>query len=700
MNEVKQGDILEEKRVRLQRLQELQDAGINPYPAKTTRTHTVEQALVCKEGESVAVAGRIMTKREMGKLTFCHLQDFTGKMQIAFKQDDLGADNYKLFIKKIDLSDIIEVKGERFVTHKGEQSILVKEWKLLSKSLLPLPDKFHGLQDEEIRYRKRYLDFLVNTDQKEKIIIRAKVMKALREFLNKHDFVEVETPMLESIASGAMAKTFDTKLNAYNLAVHLRICAGELWQKRLLVGGFEKTFDMGRAFRNEGVDREHNPEFTMLEYYWAFADINDNIKFHEQLIPFVVKEAIGKLEVLVDGHNINFAPPYPAITFHDAVLEYSNIDINNFTDVKSLAEEMKKKGYSPEGITERGKLIDELYKQSTRPKIIQPTFVLNYPIELKPLAKKSSDPRYTEMFQLIVNGFELSNSYTELNDPVDQRARFAEQVKNKEEGDEEAMNNDWDYVEALEHGMPPATGTGIGIDRFTALITGSHTLREVTAFPLMKPLEQDVQSTTNNINQKYTDNLLPLPMDREQAWQLILKYNNKEANLNHYLESEAIMRALAKKLNKDINYWGMLGLLHDIDWELTENDATKHLTLAPKLLKDAGFADDFIEIVLSHGYGFNCANLQDKKRSREVEYALSCAETTTGLVYAAARMRPDKIASLELSSLKKKFKDKKFAAGCNRDIILECEKMGISIDEFLQLAIDALKEIAPQIGLA
>jgi len=491
MSEELKQDILAEKQVRLQRLQELQAMDINAYPAKTTRTHTLSQALDCKEGEQVAVAGRIMTKREMGKLTFCHLQDVSAKMQIAFKQDDLGAESYKLFIKKIDLADIIEVKGERFVTHKGEQSILVKEWKLLSKALLPLPDKFHGLQDEEARYRKRYIDFLVNPEAKEKILTRGRVLRYLREFLYSKNFVEVETPVLETIASGAMAKTFDTFLNAYNLPVHLRICMGELWQKRLLVGGFERTFEMGRAFRNEGVDHQHNPEFTMVEYYWAFADYEDNMKMHEELIPYVVEKAVGKLEIEVDGQKINFAGPYPKITFHDAVLEHSGIDINNFTDVKSLAEEMKKQGYDPENITERGKLIDELYKQSTRPKIIQPTFVLNYPIELKPLAKKSSDPRYTEMFQLIVNGFELSNSYTELNDPVDQRTRFEEQAKNKAEGDEEAMNNDWDYVEALEHGMPPATGTGIGIDRFTALITGSHTLREITAFPLMKPLSSD-----------------------------------------------------------------------------------------------------------------------------------------------------------------------------------------------------------------
>ncbi|MFA7314849.1 MAG: lysine--tRNA ligase [Candidatus Magasanikbacteria bacterium] len=481
-------NINDEREIRLKKLKELEELNINVYPAKTERKQTIKQALDAEVDDTLSVAGRIMTKRDMGKLMFCHLQDESGRMQIAFKQDEVGIDSYKLFVKKIDAGDIIEVEGKKFITHKGEPSILVSKWNILSKALLPLPDKFHGLNDEEVRYRKRYLDFLVNPEEKEKIIVRGKILRYLREFLQSENFIEVETPALETISSGAMAKTFDTHLNAYDLDVHLRICMGELWQKRLLVGGFEKTFEMGKAFRNEGVDHQHNPEFTMLEYYWTFADYKDNMKLHEKLIPFVIEKSIGKLEVEIDGQKINFAGPYPSITFHDAVLQYSGIDIDEFKDIEELKKAMSKKGYDHENLTERGKLLDNLYKQSARLKLIQPTFVLNYPVELKPLAKKSADPRYTEMFQLIVNGFELSNTYTELNDPIDQRTRFEEQAKNKAAGDEEAMANDWDFVEALEYGMPPATGTGIGIDRFAALITGSHTLREVTAFPLMKPL--------------------------------------------------------------------------------------------------------------------------------------------------------------------------------------------------------------------
>ncbi len=479
--------INDERAIREKKLHELESLGIQPFPARVHRVHTVAEALALPDGCEVTIAGRIMTKRDMGKLTFCHVQDESGRMQVALKQDELPPEDYELFIKKIDSADIISVTGTRFLTHKGEPSILVTQWTLLSKALLPLPDKFHGLNDEETRYRKRYLDLLVNPEQKEKIMVRARVLRYMLEFLNTRGFVEVETPVLESVASGAMAESFDTYLNAYDLDVHLRICMGELWQKRLMVAGFEKTFEIGRAFRNEGVDHQHNPEFTMIEYYWAYADYEHNMRLHEEFIPFIVEKSVGTLTINYGGQQINFAPPYPRVTFREAILEHAGIDINEYNDVSSLQRVMLDKGYEVEKGAERGKLLDSLYKQSARPNIIQPTFVLEYPIELKPLAKKASDPRYTEMFQLIVSGFELSNSYTELNDPIDQRERFVEQARIAATGEEEVMAYDKDYVEALEHGMPPTTGTGIGIDRFVALITGSHTLRETMAFPLMKP---------------------------------------------------------------------------------------------------------------------------------------------------------------------------------------------------------------------
>lgn len=480
----------EYREVRLEKLKKLQELGIETFPARSKRTHICGDILNDfdkLEGQEVYVLGRIKSLRTHGKISFWDIADETGEIQLFIKDENIG--NYYDNLKYFDLGDFIQAKGEVVKTKTGQISIMVKELKLITKAIRPLPDEHFGLKDEEARYRRRYLDFLINSEEKNKILVRGKVLRYFREFLQDKGFLEVETPVLELISSGAMAKTFDTHLNAYDLPVHLRICMGELWQKKLLVGGFEKTFEIGRAFRNEGVDRQHNPEFTMLEYYWAFADYEDNIRLHEEMIPFVIENSIGSLKFVHDDNEIDFTPPYPRVMFHDLVLEHSGIDIDEYETASELAQIMKKKGYSTEGVKERGKLIDELYKQTARIKIIQPTFVLNYPVELKPLAKKSEDSRYTEMFQLLVNGFELSNSYTELNDPIDQMERFEEQMKNREAGDEEAMSNDWDYVEALEYGMPPATGTGIGIDRFTALITGARTLREIIAFPLMKPIE-------------------------------------------------------------------------------------------------------------------------------------------------------------------------------------------------------------------
>jgi lysyl-tRNA synthetase class 2 len=488
MDHKQEVNINDERSVRLQKLKELGEMGINAYPARVTRTHQVADALREPHDTVVTLAGRIMTKREMGKLTFFHLEDESGRMQVVIKKDDIGEELYKLFVKKIDSGDIIEITGERFITQKGEESVLSKSFVLLTKALLPLPDKFYGLENEELKMRKRYLDFLVNRESKEKIIVRSKLVRALREFMYEKNFIEVETPMLETVASGALAKTFDTHYNAFDMPVHLRI-AIEIPQKRMLVGGFEKIFEIGRCFRNEGVDHQHNPEFTQIEYYWAYADYEDNMKLHEEMLPRIIAEAIGSTTIDLAGNTIEFRAPYKRTTFREVVLEHSGIDLNIHDTKEKLATIMKQEGYEVDPKAGFGRLADDLWKASARPKVIQPTFVLNYPAELKPLAKKADDPRYTEVFQLVVNGFEVSNSYTELNDPIDQKERFEEQAENKKAGDDEAMEFDADFIEALEHGMPPSTGTGIGIDRLAALITGSHSLKEVIVFPTVKPLE-------------------------------------------------------------------------------------------------------------------------------------------------------------------------------------------------------------------
>ena len=478
-------------KARRQKLAALRAAGTDPFPAATNRSHTLAEvrdgfAKLEKGKKPVTIVGRLMTLREHGKLTFANLRDGTGELQIAFREETMGS-AYQA-VGGLDMGDFIECTGTPFVTKRGEQTVAVTTYRLIAKSLRPLPEKWHGLKDAEERYRKRYLDMLANPEVKEKLLTRAKLIKAIRAFLDDRGFVELENPILEVKASGAAAKPMKTHLDAYDLDLFLRVSVGELWQKRSLVGGFEKTYEIGRAFRNEGVDYAHNPDFTMLEYYWAYADYESNMKLHEELIPFIVKESTGGLKVEHEGKTIDFKAPYPRKTFQAAVKEASGIDVAKEDTAPKLRKAMRAKGYDADAKESHRQLLDGLFKDSFRKKQFQPVFITDLPLALSPLAKKKTDnPALTERFQLVVATFEISNSYSELNDPEDQRERFAEQAKLEASGDPEAMAVDEDFIEALEYGMPPATGTGIGIDRFAALLTNSHNIREVTAYPLMKP---------------------------------------------------------------------------------------------------------------------------------------------------------------------------------------------------------------------
>ena len=477
--------------VRLKKLAALRAAGADPYPATTARTHTTaavreDFTKLAKSGKKITLTGRLMTFREHGKLSFGTLRDASGEFQLAFQADVLGADYETL--DRLDMGDFVEAAGTAFTTKRGEPTLSVSAYRIIAKSLRALPAKWHGLKDTEERYRKRYLDMLANPEVREKLKTRSRLITAVRTELDSAGFLELENPVLEVSASGAAAKPMQSRLDAYDLDLHLRISVGELWQKRSLVGGFEKIYEIGRAFRNEGVDPSHHPDFTMLEYYWAYADYEDNMKFHEKLIPAVVKATVGKLKVEYGGQTIDFKAPYPRKTFREAVKESSGIDIAKYPDRAALAKVMTAKKYKVDPKGGRGKLLDDLFKESFRKQFNQPVFVTHYPAESKPLAKLSAeDPTVAENFQLVVGHFEISNSYSELNDPIDQRRRFAEQAALQAAGDEEAMGVDEEFVEALEYGMPPATGTGIGIDRFAALLTDSSNIREVTAYPLMKP---------------------------------------------------------------------------------------------------------------------------------------------------------------------------------------------------------------------
>ncbi len=412
-------------------------------------------------------------------------------MQIAFSEKEIGKEAYKFFVKNFEMGDFISVSGTIFTTHAGEISVMVKKYAIISKTLLPLPEKFHGLNDIEVRYRQRYLDLIANEDSMKIAKVRSVLVKEIRNFFDGLGFYEVETPVLQTLYGGAMARPFVTHHNALDIPLYLRI-APELYLKRLIVGGFEKVYEVAKCFRNEGIDNNHNPEFTQIEFYWAYADYNKLMDLMEKLIPTLIQKAGLPLKCTIDNQEVDFTPPYPRRTMRDIIKEYAKIDIEDYPDQASLyqkAKDLKVDGIDPKA--GRGKLVDDIYKQFARPFIVNPIFMTDHPVELSPLAKKrADDPRYTERFQLLcVGGNELCNAFSELNDPIDQEERFKEQARLGEDGDEESMPYDADFIAALKHGMPPTAGLGMGIDRLVKLLMSADNLKEVILFPTLKPKE-------------------------------------------------------------------------------------------------------------------------------------------------------------------------------------------------------------------
>jgi lysyl-tRNA synthetase, class II len=485
----------EEYANRLHKLTDAQKAGVKPYPAQVNRTHTIEQVLaefdsLIKNDKLITLVGRIRAIRLHGGSCFAHLEDGSGKMQIYLKLDEVGDKTYEQFKAIFDIGDFIETSGSLFTTKRGEKTLLVKKLRLISKTLQPLPEKWHGLSDIEIRYRQRYLDLIANPEVSEIFKKRAAIVKTIRKVLDEKGFLEVETPILQHIPGGANAEPFVTHHHALNIDLYLRI-APELYLKRLIVGGFEKVYEIARCFRNEGIDRDHNPEFTQVEFYAAYWDYLKMISFTEELIKELVEVANGKLTIEHDNAEVNFTPPYERITFNKLCQQYAKINIDDFDEV-ALRKEAKARGVEIDKTFSRGKTLDAIFKMLIRPNIIKPTFVIDYPIELSPLAKKKEDnPNYVERFQLLAAGTELCNAFSELNDPLDQEERFTAQEKMRKAGDKEAQRIDHDYIEAMRYGMPPTAGIGIGIDRLATLLCGVHNVKEVILFPTLKPKRDD-----------------------------------------------------------------------------------------------------------------------------------------------------------------------------------------------------------------
>ncbi|MDK2800696.1 MAG: lysyl-tRNA synthetase, class [Clostridiales bacterium] len=487
---VQEMELSEILRVRREKLAELQDAGNDPFKiVKYNKTHNTKQIIDNfdeMEGTMVSVAGRLMSKRDMGKVTFSDLQDREGRIQLYIRLNEIGEEVYTQ-VKKYDIGDIVGVKGEVFKTRKGEISIKVSEIILLSKSLQPLPEKWHGLKDMDLRYRQRYVDLIVNPEVKNTFIIRSNIIKSIRKFLDDRGYIEVDTPILNTIPGGAAARPFVTHHNTLDIDMYLRI-ATELHLKRLIVGGLEKVYEMGRIFRNEGMSIKHNPEFTTIELYEAYTDYKGMMELTEQMIANVAQEVLGTTKIVYQGEEIDLTPPWNRMTMIESIKKFANVDFENITtdeEARKVAKELK---VHVEDKHTRGEIINLIFEEYVEGHLVQPTFITDYPVEVSPLAKRKPDnPALTERFELFITRREMANAFSELNDPIDQKERFIKQVEAREAGDEEANMMDDDFINALEYGMPPTGGLGIGIDRLVMLLTDSYSIRDVLLFPTMKP---------------------------------------------------------------------------------------------------------------------------------------------------------------------------------------------------------------------
>ena len=489
-NQQNNGDLLQVRRDKLKNLQEM---GRDPFKITTSDRNITNAEIAEKfdelENNDVCIAGRVMSKRGKGKVSFLDIYDKTGKMQVFAKFDDLGEEDYNL-LKKWDIGDIVEVKGFVFKTKVGEIIVHAKEAKLLSKSLKPLPEKFHGLKDTDLRYRQRYVDLIMNPEVKDTFIKRSKIISSIRKYLDEQGFMEVETPMLVSNAGGAAARPFETHFNALNEDLKLRISL-ELYLKRLIVGGLEKVYEIGRVFRNEGLDTRHNPEFTLMELYQAYTDYNGMMDLTENLYRHVAQEVLGTTKITYNGIEMDLGKPFERITMVDAVKKYSGVDFSEIKTDEQAKAVAKEKGIEFEDRHKKGDILNLFFEEYAEEHMIQPTFVMDHPIEISPLTKKKPDnPDYVERFEFFMNGWEMANAYSELNDPIDQRERFKTQEALLAQGDEEANTTDEDFLNALEIGMPPTGGIGFGIDRMVMLLTDSAAIRDVLLFPTMKPIDK------------------------------------------------------------------------------------------------------------------------------------------------------------------------------------------------------------------
>ena len=671
------------------------EQGIYPYPQTTERTHTTAEALAADE-LTVSIAGRVRAWRGHGKIQFADVHDGAGKIQVAFKADDFSERGFEN-LSNFDIGDFIEVHGVTFTTHAGERTVQAKRYRILSKSLLPLPDSWHGLKDVEDRYRKRYVDLIMNPEVQNVFRMRSKIISTLRRVLDGHQFLEVETPSLQPLYGGANARPFTTHHNALDIDLFLKI-SDELYLKRLIVGGFEKVYEIDHNFRNEGIDRTHNPEFTMMECYAAYWDYNDMMRLVEEIYETIAIDVHGTTTVQWGEHEIELKAPWRRLTMKDAIKEYLGVDVDQLSDIELLAE-IKKHGleYEQDPTTSgvgagyiRGIAIATLF-EAVEHHLIQPTFITDFPKETTALCKLHRDnPDLIERFEPYILGWEIGNAYTELNDPKLQKHFFEEQVKAAESGDDEAHPMDTDFITSMEYGMPPTGGLGLGIDRMVMILTGQSSIRDVILFPTMRPLEAPKKSAITAEKDKKgstTPTAASSPVTfspRDVTVKLLESHIHTEALRHHSRMVAQAMEAYAKKLGENEELWYQAGLLHDIDWEEFPDQhpnkaVNEWLAEYPQQLKDA---------ILAHA-----PERTGKKAETPIEAYLFACDERSGLMHAISLMRPNGFSDMEVKSVKKKLKDKGFAANVSReDINRGVELVGISLDEHINFLIEVFKK--------
>ncbi|MGI6754644.1 MAG: lysine--tRNA ligase [Atopobiaceae bacterium] len=717
----------DERTARRQRREALIASGINPYPiASEVSAHAAELEEKYKDlpdsqdtDDIVVVAGRVRALRDSGKIAFIVLEDCTGQIQLFCRVNNFEEHTWAL-LKGLDLGDIIEAKGNVVRTRRGQLSVSPTTIKMLSKSLRPLPEKFHGLTDREVRYRQRYVDLIMNPEVREVFRKRSQIISLIRRYMEADGYMEVETPMMHAIVGGANAKPFVTHFNALDRDFYLRI-ATELPLKRLIVGGLERVFEIGRQFRNEGMDLTHNPEFTSMEAYCAYSDLQGMKDLTQGLFKEIARGVCGCKEgeeiITYQGQAVDMSGTWRSVPLSEVVSEVVGEHVDMDTPIDHLRDLCRANGIEVQDVWGVGKLLFELYDELGEKTLVNPTFVCDYPEEVSPLSKrKDDDPRLTDRFELVICGHEYANAFSELNDPVDQAGRFAEQVAAKDFGDDEAMGYDYDYVRALEYGMPPAGGIGYGIDRMIMLFCDQPAIRDVLLFPQMKPeviTRQDIASQLPDTTDNQSASLDALTRDaegahagesqaksltsgltRDEAWALLVQYNEDDFHRAHAQTVEALMRYYAQKFDpENVEFWGQVGLLHDLDWEKFQ-DPVQHTVKAGDLISEAGGTAELIHAIQTH----NSDNNPDLPAPvSKMECVLFAVDELSGLIQAAAKMRPSgSVVDMPTKSLKKKFKDKHFAAGCDRQVIARgAELMGLELDELLADVLDAMKAIAP-----